>query len=240
MLNGTETDEEAIEILKNKVNNSVKISKVFDCDTMSQFRYKYLPGSMCKYNYITLDTSNVAPELTDKYKFGWYIITNGSVAPGSASCMDNMRSIVGMRIFPVSMVFNTPVRDTENIGKVYVNSVANVNNNFTILVHELQAQSYIGRDKRRFHFSLYPSLKNPYYSNGTEVPDASFPSPAQTPPVPYFEFITKGKNDGWFWFKKPITELYTITISIGNPFDLLDTASTTRILIPMQFIYLSE
>ena len=132
MLSGTETDEEAIEILKNKVNQGVKINKVFDCDTMEQFRYKYLPGSLCKYNYITLDTSNAASELTDKYRFGWYIANNATIAPGSVSCVENMRSIVGMRIFPVSMIFNTPVRDTENINKVYVNRIANINNNFTI------------------------------------------------------------------------------------------------------------
>ena len=240
MLNGSETDKEALAIVKKNLNSECTVLKIFGMSDLKQIRRTLLPKSLYDYNYVILDTSNVSPELSTKYSFGWRVISNGSYETGSVSCVNTMRDIVGMRIFPVSMVLATPVVDSVNVNKTYINNVANLNSNFTILIHEMQAQSYIGRDGRKFHFSLFPALMNPSYPGGNSTPSFSIPGPSITPTTPYYEMTTSGKNNGWFWFKKPITELNTITISIGNPFDLLSSDNNTRILIPIQFIYLND
>ena len=229
MLTGYETDEEAAMIVKKEIKNNATITKIFNIDNVYQLRKSLFPKSLYDYNYVILDTNNKAVELSTNTQFGWRIISNGSIESGAVSCVNNMRNIVGMRIYPVSIVMAAPIRDTENVNKVYVNNIANINNNFTILIHEMQAQSFVGRDGRKFHFSLFPALMNP-----TNIGPGII-----TPATPYYELTTSGKNNGWFWFKKPITELNTITISIGNPFDLLTSVNNTRILIPIQFIYIS-
>ena len=230
MLTGDETDEEAALIIKDSIKINAKISSIFNIDSMSQFRRKFLPKSIYSYNYIILDTANKATELSTNTSFGWQVINNGATKTGAVSSVSDMKDIVGMRIYPVSIVMAAPIRDTENVNKVYVNNIANLNNNFTVLIHEMQSQAFVGRNGRKFHFSLFPALMNPTYTGQDLI----------TPAAPYYELTTSGKNNGWFWFKTPISELNTITISIGNPFDLLTSINDTRILIPIQFIYLND
>lgn len=113
----------------------------------------------------------------------------------------------------------------------YYNNYINVNNNITVLIHEFQAQSFIGRDGRRFHFVYFPQLMNPENVGGVYI----------TPRYnAYVEYNTTGKGDGWFWFKTPIQEFSTLTFSIGTPFDLITQTQNIRTIIPIMFIYLDD
>jgi hypothetical protein len=226
ILRDVSDDDKAIELVK-KHN---RINKFYGLSDLWRIQRMLTPKAQYKYAYVLLDTNNTAQELSgDKY-FGWNVINYVSQQRGTISTVSNIRDLVGMRIFPVTMKLIAPVGET---GKTYSNKVTNINNNFTILIHEFQAQSYVGRDGRKFHFSLFPALMNPiYFDLGT---------PSITPEDPYFEFTTSGKCNGWFWFRKPITEFSTMTISIGNPFDLVKpSANNTRTLIPLQLVYMSE
>lgn len=206
----------------------VQIKKFFGLMDKWYIQRQINPKAQYQYAYILLDTNNTAPELSSDTKFGWKVINYTSQQTGTVNVVNNIRDLVGMRIFPVTMRLITPVGET---GKNYVNNVVNINNNFTILIHEFQAQSFVGREGRKFHFALFPALMNIQYPTK---------GPGFTPANPYFEFTTSGKANGWFWFRKPITEFHTMTISIGNPFDLVKLSSNTRTLIPLQLIYLSE
>ncbi len=229
-------DDEAIEkikaVKKEKLSSGdykSQISKFYGMSDKWHIQRMVNPKAQYQYAYVLLDTNNAAPELTSTTTFGWNVINYISQRSGTVSMVSNIRDLVGMRIFPVTMQLITPVGEA---GKTYTNNVTNINNNFTILIHEFQAQSFVGREGRKFHFALFPALMNP-----------QFPAqgPSFTPANPYFEFTTSGKANGWFWFRTPITEFSTMTISIGNPFDLVKPgANNTRTLIPIQLVYLSE
>jgi len=221
-------DDEALEIVKRMRDTSTNITKFYGMSDKWYIQRMVNPKAQYQYAYVLLDTNNISPELSgDKY-YGWNVINYITQQEGTVSTVSNIRDLVGMRIFPVTMQLVAPVGET---GKIYTNNVVNVNNNFTILIHEFQAQSYTGRDGRKFHFSLFPYIMN-------LICDPSLP--AITPANPYIEFTTSGKCNGWFWFRKPITEFSTMTISIGNPFDLVKPDLNTRTLIPLQLIYLAE
>ena len=230
------TDEEAVLALKSNVDaenriadyqNQSKIKKFYGMSDKWYIQRMLNPTAQYQYAYVLLDTDNAAAELSSDTTFGWRVINYISQQDGTVSTVSNIRDLVGMRIFPVTM----QLRSCCETGKNYVNNVANINNNFTVLIHEFQAQSFVGRDGRKFHFALFPALMNPQFP---------IRGPAITPTNPYFEFTTSGKANGWFWFRTPITEFSTMTISIGNPFDLVrPNANNTRTLIPLQLIYLS-
>ena len=231
------TDEEAVLALKSNVDaenriadyqNQSKINKFYGMSEKWYIQCMLNATAQYQYAYVLLDTDNAAAELSSDTTFGWRVINYISQQDGTVSTVSNIRDLVGMRIFPVTM----QLRSCCETGKNYVNNVANINNNFTVLIHEFQAQSFVGRDGRKFHFALFPALMNPQFP---------IRGPAITPTNPYFEFTTSGKANGWFWFRTPITEFSTMTVSIGNPFDLVrPNAINTRTLIPLQLIYLSE
>lgn len=237
-LQDTLTDEEAILALKadadaeNQITdyqNQSKIKKFYGMSDKWYIQRMLNPTAQYQYAYVLLDTNNAAEELSSDTTFGWRVINYISQQDGTVSTVSNIRDLVGMHIPTMTMQLNTPVGEN---GKNYVNNVANINNNFTVLIHEFQAQSFVGREGRKFHFALFPALMNPQFP---------FRGPAITPANPYFEFTPSGKANGWFWFRTPITEFSTMTVSIGNPFDLVrPNANNTRTLIPLQLIYLSE
>ncbi len=245
LLKNVDNDKEALEIVKYHRNRkesftndtidvdeskTSKIEKIFDISDKWYMQRMLNPAAQYQYAYVLLDTNNAAPELSSDTTFGWNVINSISQQDGTVSTVSTIRDLVAMRIFPVTMQLNTPVGEED---KTYVNNVVNVNHNFTILIHEFQAQSFVGREGRKFHFSLFPALMNPDF--------VFFPLYPVTPVNPYFEFTTSGKANGWFWFRTPITEFSTMTVSIGNPFDLVrPNANNTRTLIPLQLIYLAE
>jgi hypothetical protein len=224
-------DTEAVKLIKKERSKekTSDLTKFYGISDIWYIQRAITPKSQYQYAYVLLDTNNVAPELSGKTTFGWRVLNYLTQQAGTVSVCNNIRDLVGMRIFPVTSQLITPVGET---GKIYTNNNINMNNNFTILIHEFQAQSFIGREGRRFHFSLFPQIMNFNYT----ISDVGV-----IPQNPYIEFTVSGKCNGWFWFKTPITEFSTMTISIGNPFDLVQPgANNTRTLIPLQLIYLAE
>lgn len=71
----------------------------------------------------------------------------------------------------------------------------------SILVEELQSQAYIAENGRRFHFLLRPV----YVALQTMI-----------------ELSTEDYNDGIFNFRKPIKHIDSLTISFGNPLNILN------------------
>ncbi len=225
--NSNETDGNSNET-EHIGSSEQKIEKMFGIKDLYYIQRKLNVSARYQYAYILLDTDNADSTLSNGTKFGWKFINYISLKPGVVSCVNNIRDLVGMRIFPVKADLTCPINEN---GKIYYNNVVNVNNNFTILIEEFKAQSFIGRDGRRFHFVLFPAIMNFISQNR---------GPPITPANPYIEYTTSGKGNGWFWFRTPITEFSTITISIGDPFDLVNLSNNVRTLIPIQLIYLAE
>jgi hypothetical protein len=185
-------------------------------------------SSQYKYAYVLLDTDNKDPNLSTTNTFGWNVINFVALKTGTVSVIGKLRDIIGMRVYPITATFNAPIPAA---GKIWVNNVVNLNYNFTILINELQSQSYIGRENRKFHFVFFPFIMNFGYD--------AYHHPF-VPQNPYIEYITSSRGNGWVWFKIPFTTISTMTVSVGDPFDLLTQPTNQRMLIPIQLVYLSE
>lgn len=70
----------------------------------------------------------------------------------------------------------------------------------SLLVEEFKAQAFIAENGRRFHFLLCPVF-------------VAFQS--------YIELVTEDYNDNVYWFRDPITEFSSLTVSFGDPLELL-------------------
>lgn len=233
------TDEEVSQILFGTSNkqktNIVEFLKVNTAQTLSK---KLNPSLNYKSAYILLDTSNIDTTLSSEYKFTWQFLNNTALSRGTVNVIGKVRDIVAMRLFPVKTNVVTSILGEENKNKICWNKLVTMNGNFTILIEEFKAQSYIGRDGRRFHFVMFPSIVNLDTIPGPIIgPPFTF---AILPNIPYIEFTTSGKANGWFYFQKPITQFSTLTVSMGNPFDLMSLTNNGRTLIPLEFVYKDE
>lgn len=227
--NKVTTDEEALSIIKRARSEKNNVVSVFGISDKYQLQRLISPKATYKNTFVLLDTANIDANSSSDTVPSWQVVNTLSQKKGTITITHDTRDLVGMRIYPMTMQFTVPVGET---GKTYINPVVNINHNFTVLIHEFQAQSYIGRDGRKFHFVLFPQLMNPINPGPFAVP--------YTPPNPYIELTTSGKMNGWFWFKKPITEFSRLSISIGNPFDLVKLSQTVRTLIPIELIFINS
>ncbi len=231
-------DKEALLLVKasrlkryqtNTIMPILQLKSLFGVADKFKLQRQINPAAQYQYAFVMLDTSNIDTNLSTDTKYSWKVVNYPTQERGTITVANSTRDLVGMRIFPMTTVLTAPIKEP---GKVnYTNPVVNLNHNFTILIHEFQAQSYVGRDGRKFHFVLFPQLMNP------AQPEKG---PPYTPATPYLEFVTSGKMNGWFWFRTPITEFSTMTVSMGNPFDLLTLSQTTRTLIPILLVFLAE
>jgi hypothetical protein len=206
----------------------INISKFFSIANKLHIQRKLNAPNHYKYAYVLLDTDNKDPNISTNTTFGWNVLNFVSLQTGTISVIGKLRDIIGMRLYPVTAVFSTPIPAP---GKIWINYVANLNYNFTILIKEFESQSYFGREGRKFHFVLSPFIMNLDYN---------FDNYPSVPQNPYIEYITSSRGNGWVWFKIPFTSVSTMTASIGDPFDLLTQPTNQRMLIPIQLIYLSE
>ncbi len=122
-------DNEALELVKKqrKLRKSSSrasiVTKFYGMSDKWYIQRQLTPKAQYKYAYVLLDTNNAAAELSgDKY-FGWRVINYISQQSGTVSTVNNIRDLVGMRIFPVTMRLIAPVGES---GKTYVNNVSNV------------------------------------------------------------------------------------------------------------------
>lgn len=227
--NNITSDEDALSLLKKARSDKNNIISIFGISDKYKLQRLISPKSLYRNTFILLDTNNIDPILSTDTKPSWQIINTLSLKKGTITITHDTRDLVGMRIYPMTTQLTVPVGET---GKTYINPVVNINHNFTVLIHEFQGQSYIGRDGRKFHFVLFPQLMNPAIPVPFGVP--------YTPNNPYIELVTSGKMNGWFWFRKPMTEFSRITVSIGNPFDLVKLSQTVRTLIPLELIFMND
>ena len=90
----------------------------------------------------------------------------------------------------------------------------------SVLIEEFAPQAFIDSNGRRYHFLLRPN----FVTGQTDI-----------------ELSTEDYNDGIFNFRKPITTFSTVSLSFGDPSNVL-TFSTpfNRFIIPFEFICLKS
>lgn len=226
-----------------EITSELSINTVFDLRDLHTIQRIVAPTAQHRSVFVLLDTSNADPVLSSGNKFGWSFIDSPLLKEGMINGIGGTGDLVGMRLFPINTTLISQPSATfvasavplvvSNVGQspFYSNDFLNTNNNFTILIDEFSAQSYVGRDGRKFHFSQFPFLLTAF----TVVNLGSYPSLN-----PYYEFVSISKGDGWFWFRKPITEFSTLTISMATPFTVMPLSQTTRTIIPIELIFLES
>lgn len=220
------------------LHSKVSVDKILSITNLERLSYKLNPSLNLRSAYLLLDTDNIDTTLSTTYNFTWQFLNYISLSTGTVNSTGKIRDIVAMRIFPVKTNVVTSILGPDYNNKVMYNQLTTMNGNFTVLIDEFKSQSYIGRNGRRFHFILFPYVMNLITYNVRQAgPPFTY---AVLPADPYIEFTTSGKANGWFYFRKPITNFTTLTVSIGNPFDLMSLTNNGRTLIPLEFVYKDE
>lgn len=102
----------------------------------------------------------------------------------------------------------------------FVSAMNSNSKRVSVLIEEFQAQAFICETGRRFHFILRPI----FVSGQTSI-----------------ELSTEDYNDGIFNFRKPITTFDTMTISLGDPINVLSFATPfDRFMIAIEFVCLKS
>jgi len=229
------------------VGKEINLNTLFNIDDLYKLQQVLAPKAQYRHVHVLLDTDNAAPELSSGTKYGWNFSDNALLQGGTVNTTGSAQNLVGMRIHPMKtdLTSNPSHHEAASFGPsinlvpsggiqpIYRNDFVNLNQNFTILIEEFSAQAFVGREGRKFHFVLFPFLMNP--DTRTDAYYGSW-----TPLAPYYEFVTSGKGDGWFWFREPITEFSTLTVSMANPFEEFTLSEQTRTLIPLELIYLVD
>lgn len=101
----------------------------------------------------------------------------------------------------------------------YKVAMAGTSKRVSILIEEFKAQAFIAENGRRFHFLLRPNLPG-----GTSI-----------------ELSTEDFNDGIFNFRKPFTTIDRLTISVGDPTNVISfNTPFDRFMLAMEFICYKE
>ena len=170
-------------------NNGININSIFGFNSIiSLFNdYSKLVNVSEKksevHTYIILDSKYRFLDNDGSEYYKWGCINNYIRSKGTANHIGDIKDIKSIELSK----FTLP--DIKNINIFKYNRVS-------ILIRELESQSFIGHEGRRFHFIAEPEYKN----NKIEIEPHYF-------------------HNGVYEFDKPITNLDTITISLGNPLE---------------------
>lgn len=178
-------DNPSYNVKNNTKNNDDKLINLFGIKSSSDAARILNPKSMYKKNHIILDSKYRITDgnIENRIKtFAWYYIQNSqNTSDGSVNIIGNVRDIIGFRIYP----FRIP----------YTNNADNQYAKISLSIEEVNSQSFIAHEGRRFHFMLDASIDTNFINLDANV------------------------YNGFFWFEKPITTLDKISISFGNPLE---------------------
>lgn len=208
------------------ISERVNITSVYGIENKNDLRRAINPSANYKEAFLLFDSDFKDPSRSTGSTFAWNVSNVQVQQTGTIPTVASLRNIVGMRLYPFTMTLIPPIQSRD---KVILSPNVMGNYNYSIYIEEFKSQAIYGRGGRNYHFITFPYILNVGYFDKLDEP--------VTPPNPYVEFVTSGKGNGWFWFQKPIVEFSTITINFGNPWDLITIPTTTRIILPIKFIY---
>ncbi len=180
------------------------LASFFDLTSFDKFIENINPAAKRKKAYMCLDTK-YARFLNNNTKVQWDFTNTAADTQNFTSIVGGIRDIVYIRMYSIVI-------------PQFSSTVARA----SVLIEEMSGQSFILPNGRRFHFiSTLNNLNNP-------VPLDSRNSQGSGHYIPDFTIYDKYEllsgfrsNDGFYRFHKPITTLNTITVSIGDPFNVI-------------------
>jgi len=172
--------------------------------TFEKFVAEMNPTTRKKKAYLCLD-SRYGRFNQERTKISWDIAGNLQVSENSTNLVGGVRDITSIRMH-----------------SIVVRKFPSVQQRASIFIEELAAQSFILPGGRRFHFmALLNDLQNPISiinRNANTVGEAI----ADFTVFDKYELLAGYRfNEGYYRFNKPVTLLDTVTVSIGNPDQLV-------------------
>lgn len=218
-----------IQRAKNKapgISERVNITSIYGIENKNDLRRAINPSANYKEAFLLFDSNFKDPSRSTGETFAWNVANVQVQQTGTIPIVASLRNVVAMQLYPFTMTLIPPIQAKD---KIILSPNVMGNYNYTIYIEEFKSQAIYGRNGRNYHFNTFPYILNPSYLNLSDEPI--------TPANPYVEFVTSGKGNGWFWFQKPIVEFSTITLNFGNPWDLITLPKTTRVILPIKFVY---
>jgi len=192
-------------INQNKIvlEDQYDFSGMFDKDTLLSLTRSFNPAATHKTAYLTLDSS-VAEFLDDNTKLRWDYLDILTETPTSTNTNGKIRDVIAIRIHSIVMAKFSSTMDRA-----------------TVLIDEFSTQSFIAPNGRKFHTinSLF-DLEIPNLVNATIAPVVSGFSPDISHDK-YALFNEYSYNNGIYHFNTPITTFDSLTLSFGDPFELI-------------------
>lgn len=199
----TEVVSSSYLLAENKVKDESNIfAKKYNVEVLSilkrqndkTLRYIFNPAGDYKTKLIFLDTFYQRDITNGSGKYSWDLSYKGTPDNKSVFIQEDIKNIVALQLGPTKWTVTDFIYnyfDDDRYPRI------------TILIEELSAQSFIGSNGRKYHFMVMPAI------SGND----------DTTAYESYEMTTKGFNNGWFHFRRPVTELRTITLSYAFPMD---------------------
>jgi len=184
----------------------IKVNQFLGINDISTLQLLFNPSSLYVRYYVVLDTDyriqgNDPP--TGITKFKWNYASTKNLQEGFANSIGEIRDVISMRMYQPKI---------HNL--LAMNTTAK---RVSILIEEFSAQSFIGENGRRFHYTLRPNFSNSGFT-------------------PLIELTMEDNNDTVFNFRKPFTTIDTLTLSFGEPLNVLTFPLVfNRFFVAMEF-----
>lgn len=180
-----------------------KVTSVLQVTNLNKLLRSIKPADYIKKAYVCLD-SRYAVFLDRNRRLQWTCVNFVSEFNNATSVINDIKNVVSVRM--LSMCVRSFTSPAGRSG---------------IAIDELNAQSIVMPNGRRFHFmGLLNDLTNPVAltvrnsKKGAATPDVNV--------YRKYELLAGYKfNEGFYHFNKPITKIDTLTISISDPFELI-------------------
>lgn len=165
-------------------SSQVSVSSLLGLNNFDDIKKHINPTSAKKYVYIHLDTLNRVNISGDSTIFRWNAVSSDNISQGSFNITEDVQNITSIKFYPIRIPY---LVDADNSFK-----------RITVLIEEMNAQSFIGLNGRRFHAVFKPVVDDRWIN-----------------------LCPENFNDGIYRFAKPISRLDNITLSFGTPIDRL-------------------
>ncbi len=211
-----------------KIKNN--ISGIFNMTSIESVRRELNPQSNLRRSYILLDRMYATNGGEASSIFHWSFPNNSTVSNNSVNVSLPIQNIVGMKIYEFGLRINNIASDI----------LVHNDRIFTFAIDELNTQSFIGPENRRFHFvgisGGYNAASEYTYArtNGDATMILFEKKHKVSTASLYNRVCNSNNNDGIFTFREPI-EFYNnnISLSIAKPFQpyVLDQMTFTATVV---------
>jgi len=210
----TETDLALKSNLDNSNDKSININNFLGINDLNEFKMLFNPESMHVHYYLALDSNFRETTYNDPINEVSSSIKKFTwkYAPTQYTGTGFCNSVGVIRDVIGMRMYQPRVP--------YLAAMNTSAKRVSVLIEEFKAQAFIAENGRRYHFLLRPN----FIAGQTSI-----------------ELSTEEYNDGIFNFRNPITKIDSITLSFGDPLEIL-TFSTPfdRFMVFFEFVCLKS